>query len=159
MTNDDQVERATTFNGDDAPPGKRLDNSESLDNYYSRLSLANSLDFNGKWKDRRRETQKNASAIVDAVAGQLELTDYQVNEAHRYFTVIPNRFNESHSTEVVALCVCGLAGRQDGRDYHPNAIRPSTDVDTTFAEIANGTGVSYNEFHSVWEAIRQELGL
>lgn len=157
MIDEDYVERATTFDGQDAPPGDRLDGSESFRNYYKRLSVANTLDWNGKWRSERRETIKNASAIVDAIASQLQLTDYQTEEAHRIFANLSLELNEAHSTSLLALCICALVGRKDGRDYHPNQHHPRASRDTDFARIAEDIGVSYAALYSCWKRIRREV--
>lgn len=158
MVTEDFVERATTFNGSDASAGKRLDDYEYKKDYYRRLSVHNSLRWNGKWKDRRRETAKTASAIVDAVAGQLELTPYQKEEAHRKFSQLPDRYNKAYSTALLALCICGLVGRQDGRNYHPNQIHPDSNVHNQLTDFAGETkGIYYRSFYKCWCAVKHEV--
>lgn len=156
MTDEDYVERATTFDGGDAPSGERLDGSESLQNYYDRLSVWNSLGWNGKWKDRNRETTKNTTAIVDAVAAQMELTDYQKAEAQRMFSNLPDRYNQARSTALLALCICAIVGVQDGRNYHPSQVKYNT-ADNIFVDIANEIEVSFSELYTCWRQLREEV--
>lgn len=161
MVDDDYVERATTLDSTDAPQGTRLDNSETKQDYYRRLAVLNSLDYNGKWRDERRETAKNASAIVDAVAGSLSLTPFQKAEAHRRFAALPDKYNQSYPTSLVAVCVCGVVGAEDGREYSPKARHPDAAVDGwdyRWYSVVQDTGVSYSEFHSCWESIKAEVG-
>lgn len=155
---DDYVDQATTLKSSDAPDGERLDGSERHQDHYQRLAVANSLDWNGKWRDERRATRKDASAIIDAVASTLELTEYQTNKAHRYFDHLPDDYNQAYSTSLLALCVTGMAGRDDGRDYHPNNVHPESETDGAFVEFArDDLGASYEQLYSCWNRIRGEL--
>lgn len=159
MTNDDHVDRKTTLRSTDAPPGERLDGSESRRDHYDRLKNVNSLRWNGKWKDRERETQKNASAILDATASTLELTDYQKREAHRIFSNLPDKFHTAYSTSLLTLCVCGLVGAQDGRRYHPNRVQPDRNYHEPhgFISFFEGLNASYQEFYRCWKRIESEV--
>lgn len=157
MKDDEYVERATKFRWSEAPGGKRLDGSESFQNFHKRLSVWNSLDWNGKWKRRRRETRKNAVAIVDAVAGQLELTDYQTSETQTRFADLPPKYNKAYSTALLAVCIGALTAREDGRDYHPNQAHPNSDTQNEFTEVVDDIGVSYSALYSCWKALRREI--
>lgn len=154
---DEYVERATTFQGSDASNDERLDGSESLANHYSRLSLANSLNWNGKWRDENRETEQNATAILDAIASKLELTNHQKEVAHRYLRALPSKYNQAYSTAVVALCVCGIAGRKDGRSYTPQAAAENPSGAFEFRELIGETNASHSEFASCWSSIKKEV--
>lgn len=155
---DDNVDKATTFNGSEAPSGKRLDKSESFSDYYGRLAVANSLDFNGKWKQRRRETRKNASAILDAIAGQMQLTDFQKRKAHRLFSDLPSEYNESRPTALLALVIAALAAREDGRSYHPNQCASTSNITNNFTKIASELGFSYSRVYGCWQSVKHEVG-
>lgn len=156
---DEYVDRATTLSGSDAPSEKRMDGSETKQNYYNRLAVANSLDWNGKWRDERRATRKDSVAIVDAIASTLELTDFQTERAQKFFESLPKNYNEAYSTALLALCVCGLSGRKDGRRYHPNRIHPNTDDECAgkFEELADDLSVEYSRFYSCWNRVEGEL--
>lgn len=156
---DEYVEQATKITGSDAPDEMRLDGTESKQQMYQRFSVWNSLDWNGKWRDEERATQKDASAIIDAIASSLELTDLQATRAKSYFDSLPDSYNQAYSTALLAVCVCGLSGRQDGREYHPNTIHPSTDESTgSFAHLAREEiGVSYSQLYSCWNRVRGEV--
>lgn len=155
--NDEHVERATTFRGYDAPTDERLDGSETLYDYYDRLSVANSLDWNGKWRDEKRATQKDASAILDAVAAHLELTDYQKSESHRRFSSLPNRLNQHYQTSLLAIAVCAVVGYEDGRKYHPTILQDDTDDPPyAFAELVSDIDVTFTEFYRCWSDVQME---
>lgn len=156
FNNDESVERATTFNYVDAQAEERLDGSESKRNHYNRLGVFNSLDWNGKWKDRKKETQKNASAIVDAITCQLELTDYQKRETHRRFNALPDSYNEAYSTAMLALCVAGHVARKDGRDYHPNNLNRDDD-DRNFTQLVDELGINQTVLNSCWIRVRRQV--
>lgn len=153
---DDHVERATTFNGSDAPAGERLDGYETKQNHYRRLSAKNSLRWNGKWRDEQRETRTDAAAILDSVASHLELTPYQQKEANREFTALPDKYIEAYSTALVALCVCGLVGRKDGRNYHPNNLN-SDHPSSEFTRLVEDITVSHAALHKCWDSVEGEM--
>lgn len=154
MNIDDSAERATTFDAEKSPPGDRLDGTESHYQHYKRLSLANDDRYIGKWRDESQQTKKNSSAIVDAVSGQLELTDYQKSESHREFTNLPEDFINSRSTAMVALCVCSLVANRDGRDYHPGDISGNG---SDLSDFAEGTGITQARLQSCWIDVRREI--
>lgn len=154
---DDHVERATTFNGSDAPAGERLDGYESKQNHYRRLSAKNSLRWRGQWRDEQRETRTDAAAILDSVAGHLELTPYQHGEAERIFSGLPDKYVQAYSTALVALCVCSLVARQDGRSYHPNQTKAGSSVSTEFTRLVDDIGTSYTALYKCWCAVQGEM--
>lgn len=157
MNIDDDAERATTFDAEKAPPGNRYDGTESFYEHYNRLSLANDDRYIGKWRDESQQTKKNSAAIVDAVAGQLELTEYQKSESHRIFSSLPDRFENGYHTHLVAITVCGVIGERDGRNYHPNQLRTGTDTNSLLKNLSDDLGVRYREYYSCWNAIKEEL--
>jgi hypothetical protein len=154
---DEQVDQATSFRSYDAPDGERLDGSEQFQDYYDRLGVANTLNWNGKWRDEHAETKRNALAIVDAVAGQLQLTDFQSGKARVWFTELPDKFNESRSTGLLALCICALVAREDGRTYHPNQYHDGSDVENNFVRVADDLDVTYSQLSSCWSAVKSEV--
>ena len=154
MSNNYQKE-ATTFDATDAPSGRRLDGTESFQRKYRRLSLANTLDWNGKWRDERRATQRDSMAIVDAIAAQLELTSFQKKRARQFYTDLPDNYNQAYSSRLLAFVVAGIAGLEDGRKYHPNNLREGN-ADDDYAALADEVGTP-SEIHSVWQRVRGEL--
>jgi hypothetical protein len=158
---DESVDEATIFDPTDAPLTDRLDGIESQRQHYQRLSVANSLNHNGKWRDENKQTEMNSQAIVDAVASQLELTDYQTERAKHFFDQLPDRFNQGYSTSLLALCVVGFAGREDGRRYHPSLISPSSVREphkpSPFRDLAIRLDISYSELYKCWHKVGREL--
>lgn len=151
---DEQPNEATSFNPNDAPLSKRLDGTESRRGHYRRLKQKNMSGGNGQWRDRRQETEDNAAAIVDSVAGQLELTDYQHTEARRIFNNLPESFNQAYSTAKLAFAVCAVVGWHDGRNYHPNNIH-----DDHFGSARQEYGLGNGIYASLWYRVEEEVDL
>lgn len=156
---DEYVDHATTMDPSDAPAAERLDGIETKREQMSRFSRSNTLKWNGKWRNERRETSENASAVVESIAGQLELTPYQKARALNIYDSLPDSFDTGYATGLLALVICGIVGRKDGRDYHPNQIRPGTqpDADNTFANLTDELGITYTELYSCWMSIEREV--
>lgn len=154
---DELDEEATTFNGCEAPSGMRADGVESFQNFYSRLSLANSLRWRGKWRDEGRMTHEDNHAILDSIAGQLELTDYQQTRAHNLIDKLPDTVFQAYQSLLLGLCVCGVVGYQDGRNYHPNSVRTETDTSAAdmYVELYEETDASYRAFYTCWKRVEQ----
>lgn len=160
MTTDksNHVRTGTTFNISEVPERQRLDGTESLRETYRRLSVADSPDWDGGWKDRNKETEENSHAIIDSIASSFELTPHQKQRARRYFDALPDNYNQAYSTALLALCVCGFVGREDGRDYHPNNVRerkPTAEND--IARLASELDLRYGQVFSCWNRLRGEF--
>jgi hypothetical protein len=154
---DDQVEQATVFKGYEAPDGIRDDGTESHKNHYSRLALANSGNWNGFWRDEHKATEQDNHAIVDAIAGQLELTSYQRERAHAVLDSLPRELLGAYQSALLALAVCGVVAAEDGRDYHPNKAHPNSNSDTVFVTLFEETGAQYSKFYSCWNRVSSEI--
>jgi hypothetical protein len=154
---DEIVEQATMLNGCEAPPGNRGDGIETRRNHYRRLAIANSLDWNGKWRDEGRATIKDNLAIVNAIGSQLELTSYQKQRSEVLFESLPKELYGAYESALLALCVCGIAAREDGRDYHPNNAHPNSDTDTEFTAIFDEISAGYKQLYSCWERVQGEV--
>jgi hypothetical protein len=124
------TENATKFHGYDASPGSRLDDTESLSEYYRRLANINAGIWTGEWADKEALRRSDNLAIFDAISGQLELTPYQKRIARTQFDELNLRELSSPSgidTPLVAIIVSAIVCRQDGRIYHPNRSDNSND--------------------------------
>lgn len=154
---DDYVEQATLINGNEAPDGIRNDGTETHRNHYSRLSLANSGNWNGKWRDEQRATDHDNHAIVDAVGGQLELTSYQQERSHAVLDSLPRELLGAYQSALLALCVCGIVAARDGRNYHPNNAHPNSNTDNVFVSLFDGINAEYSKLYSCWNRIEDEL--
>lgn len=151
------MKEATSFNPYDAPLSERLDGTESKQDQFRRLRYQNTLRWSGKWRDERERTERAAHDIVASIAGQLELTRYQREESLRVFENLPDTYNQAYSTAMLALIVCGLIARQDGRDYHPNAIHPQSKKENEFTALADDIGVDHGQLFSCWRRIKREV--
>jgi len=154
---DEQTGQATHFNASDVADTDRHDGIESRRNHYSRLAIANSLDWNGSWRDEDRATIKDNRAIVEAIASQLELTDYQQERALRELESIPRELLGAYESAMLALCLCGVIARRDGRDYHPNHTHPNSDRDSDFVRLFDETSATYSQFYSCWKRVSYEI--
>jgi len=160
MQGDEHVEQATTIDPTDVADVQRLDGIETKYNTYSRLSIANRSTWDWKWLDRTQKTTQDAAAVVEAVASQLDLTEYQTQRAARFLSQIKQERVQGYSTAALAICLCGLAGRLDGRAYHPNNLLndplPSEPAEQ-FAEIARENDISYTALANCWSAVKGDL--
>lgn len=158
---DDYVEQATTFDAGDVPDKPRFDGSETKREQYNRLSVANRPGQVGKWRDQSRSAAQSRRAVVEAVASTLELTPHQKALAKQYFDAAATERVSAYKIETVAVCVCGLAGREDGRNYHPNVLNsdgpPQDSEKAAFWELLDDIGVSHSEFYSCWEKVRRDI--
>lgn len=148
--NDEVVEWRTTFDVSDAPHDNRLDSIETKHEMYSRLAVANTLDWNGKWRDENRVTEKTERHIIDALSSQLELTDFQKDRAQKLYYDSREELLPSYSIETLSLCAVGLSGNADGRNYHPNNLLRSNESKNRYAELAIEVGVSHSKLLSCW---------
>lgn len=153
--NDDNVDSATWFDPNDVPNSRRLDNSESLRNHYRRLGLQNLEGRNGKWVDEKRIAPKDRKAVLDAVAGQLEVTSYQRARAWHLMQDLPDATYQGNPIGLVSLCVCAIACRNDGRIYHPN--RPKYANDKQFDHVREELGHSTKIVRQALHRVQQEL--
>jgi hypothetical protein len=155
----EQSENTTIIDASDAPNGNRLDNSERLREHYRRLSAANTLKWNGKWKDKQRETKENAAALLGAVACQLELTDYQKQRAHQHLNTIGSDYSDGYGLSTVAATLCGIVGWQDDRSYHPNSLRNDWRGENDMANFLRSEDIRFSTYARCWGAIENELGV
>lgn len=153
---DSEVKPATVFDESDVSNEQRLDNSESKEHLYKRLGVWNSDSYDGRRISKTRQRTADRLDVFDAVSSQLELTNYQTNEAGRSFDNLPESYKISHPASLVALCVCGLIANEDGRGYHPNHLNPSNDS-SLFGRVAENMGFSYNEVYKCWSKLSTEV--
>lgn len=154
---DETVEQATLLKGCEAPDGERHDKTETHRNHYNRLALANSLKWNGHWRDEKQATDSDNHAIIDAVAGQLELTSHQQERAHAELDDLPRELLGAYQSALLALCLCGVIATEDGREYHPNNAHPNSNTESEFVSLFKSTGANYSKLYSCWERVRSEL--
>jgi hypothetical protein len=149
---DNDTEEATTFDPTDAPLKERLDGVESKRDQFKRLKDKNTLRWNGKWHDSKREAKYDRQAIVDSVAGHLSLTDYQHAEAQRIFDELPANYNRAYATSKLAFAVCAFVAWKDGRDYHPSADHPDH-----FEQARQDYNIDDRVFQSIWARVYTEV--
>lgn len=112
------TENATHFHAIEAPPDQRKK--------FKRFHGYNSGVYNGEWQDNAALRRLDNLALYDAVAGQLELTDFQKRTGKELF----DGFNQAHlgyTTTLVAFSTCAYVCRKDGRIYHPERSDENND--------------------------------
>lgn len=154
---DSEVKPATVFDEDDVSNKRRLDNSESKKQFYQRLGVWHSENYDGKRISETQKTKSDRKDIVNAVATQIELTDYQEQEAARAFTNLPDSYKLSHPASLVALCVCALIANEDGRGYHPHQLRHNSSCPNMFEQAADNMDFSYSEVYKCWSKLSTEI--
>lgn len=157
MKFEDQVEEATTFDPSEAPDGERLDGSETHRTRYERLADANTLRWNGAWRDEKQATDRDHTAILDSVASCLDLTGLQRRRAGEYLDYLPEEYRTKRSTAVVMTAICMISANEDGRDYHPNMVHPNSSAENELRDIQESIGFSYRLLFSTWNDVKEEL--
>lgn len=156
--NDDNVEWRTTLKASDVPATERLDGSESKQEYYHRLAVANTLDWNGKWRREKRLTAKSERSLLHTISSTLELTDFQRERAWKYYQQLPDDYANGmeNGMQVAMLVVCALSGERDGRDYHPVQVVRGT-CSSDIEKLVNDIGIRGMKYAREWERIEGEL--
>lgn len=151
----------TRFYGSEAQNGYRLDGTESFTEYYSRLANLNTGLYNGKWAvDESARWRQEDLAILDSVAGQLELTRYQKKVARIAFDGLdlrelssPNGINAT----LVAIITCAIVCREDGRFYHPS--RGDETNDSLFVDLLDSLDYRDRVIRSCYEKVLGRVNL
>ncbi len=133
------TENATHFDPDDVHGSTPIN--------YKRLRLYN----RNTWKDRREENKEvthrqDNLAIYDALAGQLELTDYQKEKGRRIFDKLELE-KLGKPARLIAFGVCAVVANDDVHDgsrYHPQMNNP----DELFVEIMDNLDFTVSQLHS-----------
>lgn len=144
MTDEDQVARATNIRPSDARESRR--------EHYETLRKWNSYQ-----DDQVEEREQDALNVVDAVASSLELTDLQKERARNYLQKLDSDYRRAYPIELIAICLCSLAGHVDGRDYHPNVLNPGCRTHNEFVVFVREAGFSYKRVYSCWSALKSEV--
>lgn len=123
-------ENATKFHPEEAPVEQR--------DHYKLLAGYNSGIYNREWADQKKIRRIDNLHIYDAIAGQLELTDWQKNYGRDLLKELNVR-RIGYSIEYVAFTVCALTVRRDRRIYYPT--RCDEDNDSLFCDLAENLGL------------------
>lgn len=153
MKDDESVDNATTFRKSDVPATNKRK--------YDRLWKANRPEWKGcgGWQSEEHLIPKDKSNVLDAIGPKLSLTSYQKSRAQHIIGSISDETFRAYKTSLVILCICGLVGREDGRDYHPNNLKrdSATGHVKQFTDIAESVASSHSELYSCWEKVRRQL--
>ena len=126
---------ATKFHPDDydGPTEDRLDGTRSLEQHYSRLAEQNVGIYTYKWGDNTKLRPQDNLAILDAIMGQVELTDYQKRIARTEMdNALLSKWSSPNGVDaiLVGICICAIILRNDwhsDRFYHPNRSDENND--------------------------------
>jgi len=139
---------------------RRMDGSETFENYYRRLASLNTGVRNGKWADESKLRRQEKLAIYDAIAGQLELTPYQKRRGRLLF----DRLSVSElsspggiDTPLVAVCVAAVVVREDGRMFHPS--RSEKRNDGLFTALLDDIGYTARTVQKCYEKVLHRVDL
>jgi hypothetical protein len=142
-----EVENATTIDPNDAPKDERRK--------WQRLRLNNQPGQTGRWRDETVHIPEDRKNTLDAVASQLELTSHQRSVAELMLEDLSDDHFRGNPISLIAFVVCGLAGSEDGRQYHPRSLLRSED--NQYANQAEKLGIEYSQLSSAWYRIEGEL--
>jgi len=119
--NDDRAEYDGTY---------RLDGTATFEQHFSRLAKLNTGVWNGSWEDKELLYRNDNLAIFDAIAGQLELTNYQKQVGRQVFEQLNLRelTDPVVDTPLVAVMTAAVVVRRDGRFYHPQRLENTNDA-------------------------------
>lgn len=152
--NEDHSDAATWLNPNDAPAYNRLDDTETLREHYRRLGLWNQEGRNGKWVDESQMTPKDRKHTLDAVAGQIDATDYQRERAWVLIQELSDSTLQGTAAGLICLAACAIACREDGRSYHPDQRRPDH-----FEQVRESLGFPERHYRRVYHRIETEVDL
>lgn len=115
---------------------------------YSRLLLLNRGTWKSRWEENKEVTHRRDNMyILSAIASQLELTDYQKEEARNVFDEI--ELGEiGKPVRLVAFGVCAVVANEDVHDgcrYHPQMNDPCE----LFVHIADRLDFTTSQLHSI----------
>lgn len=132
----------------------RLDGTETFNEYYRRLANLNTGIWTGTWADKEALRRSDNLAVFDAIAGQLELTPHQKNVARAAYDDLNLRELSSPDgidATLVAVMVCAVACRADGRMYHPS--RGDETNDPLFVDLLSGFDYRPSVVHSCYAKV------
>ena len=153
----------TNFYGSDTSAtagSRRLDGTESLDDYYSRLANLNRGIWTGEWADKTQLRNADNLAVFDAISSQLELTDWQKQIGREAFGELNIRKLSSPNgidTPLVAIMTAAMACQPDGRIYHPN--RGADTNDGLFVSLLADLGYRDRVVRSCYAKVADRVNL
>lgn len=153
---------ATKFDARDLPGGNsyRGDGVETLANHYHRLSLLNQGIWTGTWADKSALNEQDNLAVFDAVASQLELTNYQKTRARLAFVSLDlQELSSPHGIDaaLVAAMTAAVVAREDGRMYHPS--RADNNNDALFLRLLDDADYDDRTVRSAYEKVLHRVDL
>lgn len=115
---------------------------------YRRLLLLNRGTWKNRWEENKHVTHRRDNMrILDAISGQLELTDYQKKKARNLFDEI--ELGEiGKPVRLIAFGVCAIVANEDVPDgcrYHPQMNDPCE----LFVHIADRLDFTEAQLHSI----------
>jgi len=123
---------------------------------YKRLQLLNRGTWNSRYEENKEVTHRQDNeAILDAVCGQLQLTDYQKKESKRILEDLDLQ-DIGKKVRLVAFGICVVVANRDARDgkrYHPQ----SPSLDPLFEDTRKSLKLSKTQTYSIMGILSQEI--
>lgn len=157
ITTSGDTENSTHFHPDEGRESS-LDPHRELPK-WQRLSLLNEGMWNGP-REENTEALRNQDNlhIYDAIACQLELTDYQKERGRSVYEELPLH-KLGRPVEQYGFAVCILVANEDaeGSRYWPSKDKP--DNDPLFREFGERLGLSFREQSSALMKVKSRSDL
>lgn len=145
MFDENEEEPTITPDGDNATKFHPEEANESQRDHYRVLSRYNSGIYTRGRTDQSKIRLIDNLAVFDAIAGQLELTDWQKRYGRQVITNLNVR-QVGHPIEAVVFAVCALTVRRDRRFYNPD--RNDENNDPEFTRLKDELGLSDRKVRS-----------
>ncbi|QCC48117.1 hypothetical protein [Halobellus limi] len=146
MFDENEEEPTITPDGDNATKFHPDEAHESAQSHYRVLARYNSGIYTRGRTDQEKIRRIDNLAVFDAIAGQLELTDWQ----KRYGRSVVDNLNLreiGHPVEAVVFAVCALTVRRDRRYYNPD--RSDENNDSEFLRLKAELDLSDKKIRSL----------
>lgn len=151
----DYIEPATRIDSSDAPSVSRYDGVESLKQFYHRLQLVNTLEWDWEWRDESQQRTKDRQAILDAIASSLELKTHQRERTKKILSDAPDSMRQGYEITLLTFCAAALACKPDGRHYHPD--RSARNNDSTFSAVLDRLGLSHRQVRKCYRRLESRI--
>lgn len=158
-----ETENHTKFHADDGDyeAEYRLDGIKTFENHYSRLAKFNVGTYSYKWGDNEKLRRQDNKAILNAIAGQLDLNTYQHRRAKEEMDrALLSKWSSPNGIDavLVSVCICAVILRNDQRSsraYHPN--RKDDNNDEMFVKLLERFDYRDKTIRSCFEKVKNHV--
>jgi len=152
-------ENRTTYHAAEAPDVSRLDGTETKRQQMQRLFRQYQTGLkNGEWTDKEKMRSVDNIRMLNTIAGQLELTDYQQERARRILdsVSVPAFRSPDRDVALIGFSLCVLVYNDDTATesrYYPT----KTENPERFEPMAESISCSDGQVISMIEKIRKRI--